>query len=212
MGAWTPIYTPPVPLTGFYLQTNTSSIGNGYGVYNIGFGSGTPSVIPIQYGCFDGGFQGNIFLPQKVPANTLIQMQANEFNGSTDGIDVVLIGTTLETPNSSGFVQVMGSSSSSNFTTIGSGWTLFGTTLSATVKRITLLTGTLTGTDILNNLTFGIGASGSQIPLISNIMTAASDAYIAYAQHYDVEIEPNTEVWINGNGGSNSRAVIYLGY
>lgn len=213
MGAWTALYTPPVALCGFYLQVLTSSVGNGFGVFNLGFGSGTPSLIPIQYGIFDGGYQGFIYIPLFCPAGVPIQIQLNEFNGTTDGAYVVLIGKQSGSLETCRVIQTIGTSATSNSTTIGSGWTLLGTTIGAVAKSLSCFFGNTTATADLNVLTIGYGPSSSNIVnLAENIQTASNFTYCSYSMNFDVEIPPNMGIYVNGNGGTNSRAMMYVGY
>ena len=213
MGAWTALYTPPVELCGFYLQVVTSSVGNGFGVFNLGFGSGTPSIIPIQYGFFDGGFEGFVYIPLKCPAGVPIQIQLNEFNGTTDGAMVTLIGKQAGAIDSCSIIQTLGSSATSEALSIGSGWTQLGTTLALKAKSITLITGNMAATVTLNNLTVGIGPSSTAITnIIENIETSSNFAYCSYTMNFDVDLPPSQGIWINGNGGTNSRAMMYVGY
>lgn len=207
MGAWNSIYTPPVALAGFYLQVLTSSMGNGFGTFNLGFGSGTPSIIPISGGFFDGGFQGFVYIPLFCPAGVEIQMQFNESNGTTDGAIVVLIGKQAGSLASCKIIQTM------PVTSIGTGWTQLGTSLGIPAKSLTVIARDTTATLTLNNLTLGFGPSSTAINnLVENILTASNFTYCSYAMNFDVDIPPSQGIWANGNGGSNSQMFLYVGY
>ena len=212
-GAWTSIWTPPVSLAGFYLQVVTSSVGNGFGVFNLGFGSGTPSIIPIQYGAFDGGYQGFIYIPLFCPAGIEIQMQLYEANGTTDGAIVSLIGVQAGSRESSRVIQCVGSTGTGWGVSIGSGWTQIGTSLGSRARHLSLVIGNTTSTALLNTISIGYGASATAVsPLIESINTASNWAYTTYTMDFDVEIPPGQGIWANGNGGTNSRCMMYLGY
>ena len=213
-GPWTTLFTPPVPLSGFWLQLNTSAIGNGYGVFNLGFGSGTPSAIPIQYGAFDGGYQGFIYIPLFCPAGVEIQIQLYEENGTTDGADVSLIGDINDMDNTCRVIQCVGSTGTGWGVSIGTGWTQIGTSLNMRCKSMSLLMGTLAATADFNNNSIGFGPSATSVtPIVNGLVTSSTFTYVTYAMNFkSLSIPPGQGIWANGNSGSNSRCMMYLGY
>ena len=138
-GAWTTLFTPAYPISGFMLSVGE---GNGsYGVFNIGLGSGTPSVIPINLGVYDGGFTGYTTFPVTVEPGIPIQIQLWSLTSYLLSTNVTLIPVPFGVLDRCAAIQSLGSSTSSNVTTIGTTQTLFGTTLAMPAKKMIFVGG-----------------------------------------------------------------------
>lgn len=206
---WTTIWTPPIPLNGFKLFM-VGSGGNIFGVSDIFIGGGTPSSpATISQGFIGNANMANSYpIRLKVPANTPIQLRNYQIGSATGTYTIVCV--SLE---EGGFsrCQTMGSSTSSYSKSVGTTWTLFGTTLPLPVKHFGL---TMTqSSNSLLNLSVGIGPSSTSVaPIIENILLGdlAAD-YIVCSEEFDNEIPPSQQIWMQGSN-ANALAGLFLYY
>ena len=204
-GAWTPVFTPPVALCGFYLGFTTPS----YGLFNLFIGNGTPGTPQIENGCFDGSMGGMLYVPFAVEAGQAIQIQVYNLNGTTDAVDWYIVGLTKGLKESLSLCQTLGASTSGNFTNLATTPTQFGTSLALPLRQITLVGGNGNGVASAT-LTLSIGSTGAENILQTN-WGNPNNSYISVPDSFDLDLPPSQDIWLTASV-LPTRAAMFLFY
>jgi hypothetical protein len=185
-----------------------------YGVFNLGLGSGTPSIIPVNIGCYDSNFTGYTTFPIKVAPAIPIQIQLWSLNSSALTSNITLIPIPAGVLDPCSAIQSMGPSTSSNYTTIGTTQTLFGTTLAIPAKRIVFVGGNMVTANSFGSINIGFGLSTSAVnPLINNIGIGSGSSYVSNSTEFPIGVPPSQNIYLIANGGyTNARGSLYLFY
>ena len=205
-GAWTTVFTPPSPLCGFYLGFTTSA----YGIFNLFIGSGTPGTPQVENGCFDTGVQGMVYFPFEVAAGVPIQIQAWNFNSTTDAILFYVLGLPQGVRKSHNTCQVLGTSTTDQFTALATTATQFGTLLGTSLKRMAIVGGN-SSSGTTGSYTVSIGSTGATNILQNVNFGDPTVAYISAVHEFDVDLPPSQDIWITSTTAT-SRAMLYLFY
>ena len=209
-GSWTTVFTAPVALCGFYLSVGAGATGP-YGVFNLFIGNGTPGTPDVEYGVFDSDFTGMVYFPLPVPANTAIQAQTLNLNSSTDAVTVYVIGVPAGVRESRSSCQVLGTSTSSNFTSLATTPTSLGTSLALPVREICIVGGNSSGDAFTGSFTLSIGSSGAT-NLLENVgFGAYTSDYISSAYPFPLFILPSQDIWLTASA-TPARGAMYLFY
>ena len=209
-GSWTTVFTAPVDLCGFYLSANSASTSS-YGIFNLFIGNGTPGTPDVEYGVFDGGFPEMVYFPLPVPANTSIQVQTFNLNSSTDAVTVYVIGVPAGVRESRSSCQVLGTSTSSNFTSLATTPTSLGTSLALPVREICIVGGNSSADGFTGGYTLSIGSSGAT-NLLENVGFGNSIGdYISSVYPFPLFILPSQDIWLTASA-TPARAAMYLFY
>ena len=209
-GSWTTVFTAPVDLCGFYLSIN-GAVNSPYGIFNLFIGNGTPGTPNVEYGLFDADFTGMVYFPLRVPANTAIQVQTWNMNSSTDAVTVFVIGVPSGVRESRSSCQVLGTSTSANFTSLATTPTSLGTSLALPTREICIVGGNSTGDAFTGSFTLSIGSSGAT-NLLENIgFGAATSEYISSAYPFPLFVPPSQDIWLTASA-TPARAAMYLFY
>ena len=209
-GSWTTVFTAPVALCGFYLSVGAGATGP-YGVFNLFIGDGTPGTPDVEYGVFDGGFAGMVYFPLPVLPNTEIQVQTWNMNSSTDAVTVYVIGVPSGVRESRSSCQVLGTSTSSNFTSLATTPTSLGTSLALPAKEVCIVGGNSSSDSFTGSLTLSIGSSGAT-NLLENVgFGCAISDYISSAYSFPLFIPPSQDIWLT-TSATPARGTVYLFY
>ena len=208
-GSWTTVFTPSIPLCGFYLAVSTTASGQ-YGLFNIFIGNGTPGTPQVQNGCMDAGFTGMVYFPFYVGANVAIQLQILNLNSTTDSCSVYVIGVPRGVRKSRSVCQVLGTSTTANFTNLATTPTQLGVSLGLALKEVCVVGGNSSAA-ISGDFTLSTGSTGATSIISNGSFGGLIGDYRSNGARFNLDLPPSQDIWLTSSVTS-TRAMVYLFY